>query len=252
MPILFWIIFFSFFSGVFGLLGGLILLINEKFARRLSFFLVSFAIGTLLGATFFDLIPEAFIESQNNPLVLTFILFGIIFFFLIEKFLIWHHCQNQDCTIHAVPTYRYMILIGDSFHNLIDGAIIALSFMISFPLGIVASLAVFFHEIPQEISDAGVLLQAGMKRAKIIWYNLLSALSSILGAIFAFFIFGLVKNVMPFFLAMAAGNFIYIALSDLIPEIHKELRLFRTVGQVALMFLGVFIVWFLTKFFEVG
>jgi zinc and cadmium transporter len=247
MSILLWIITFSLAGGILALIGGIFLLWREEFARKFSIHLISFATGTLLAAAFFDLIPEAFHEGGSDIPIFQYILLGIIFFFLIEKFFIWHHCHNQKCDTH---TYKYMILIGDTVHNFIDGVIIALSFLVSLPLGFVVSAAVILHEIPQEIGDFGILIHSGMKRTKIIFYNILSAFASLLGAVGAYFFFSYFEKYLPYFLAIAAGNFIYIALSDLIPEIHKEFRLRYTFVQILFLGLGVFVIWYVGGILE--
>lgn len=221
-----WIISASIFGGILSLAGGILLLFRESLARRLSLYLVSFAIGALLGAAFFDLLPEA-IESfggqaQNANLIFGMSLAGILLLFLFEKFLKWYHCHEEEkCEIH---TWSSAVILGDAIHNFIDGIIITVSFLFSVPLGIASTIAVFLHEIPQEIGDFGVLLHAGYNRSKIFFFNLLAALATPLGAILSFFAAPFFTQALPYFLAFAAGGFIYIAIADLLPQIQGRTR----------------------------
>ncbi|MEE8131612.1 MAG: ZIP family metal transporter [Candidatus Paceibacterota bacterium] len=225
METLYWIIGASIFGGIFSLIGGLFLLYKENLARRLSLYLVSFAIGALLGAAFFDLIPEALKLNGNmlrQNLILGSVLLGFLTLFIFEKFLKWHHCHDEEkCETH---TFTSTVIFGDAIHNFIDGVIIVLSFLVSIPVGIATSLAVFFHEIPQEIGDFGVLLHAGYSRRRVVIINLLSSLATPLGAIIAFLAAPLFINKLPFLLSFAAGSFIYIAATDLLPHIHRKTK----------------------------
>lgn len=242
MPLVFWILIFSFLGSVFCLIGGILLLWKEKWARKIALYLVSFAAGALLGAAFLHLLPEA-IEGGGVS-IFFYVLIGLLAMFLVEKFLFWYHCHNGKCKVHA---FSYTILFGDGIHNFIDGIIIGVSFLVSIPLGIITALAVAFHEIPQEIGDFAVMLHGGMKRAKILVYNLLAALMTPLAAILAYiFSSSLEKAIIPL-VAFAAGNFIYIASSDLIPEIHKETKKSKAIAQFFLLLLGILIIWGVDK-----
>lgn len=247
MNILYWILGASVFGGIFSLTGGFVLLYKENLARRLSLYLVSFAIGALLGAAFFDLIPEALelgqsMASQN--LILGAALLGFLLLFIFEKFLKWHHCHDEEkCEIH---TFTSTVIFGDAVHNFIDGIIIVLSFLVSVPVGIATSLAVFFHEIPQEIGDFGVLLHAGYSRGKIILINFLSSLATPLGAIISFLAAPLFLNGLPYLLSFAAGSFIYVAATDLLPHVHRQTKgsdfshlLIIILGILAIFSIGV-------------
>lgn len=221
-----WIISASLIGGVISLIGGFLLLFREQLARQLSLYLVSFASGALLGAAFFDLLPESLelIEEKSfEPnLVLGAAVAGIILLFVFEKFLKWYHCHEEEkCDVH---TWSSTVILGDAIHNFIDGIVISISFLVSIPLGITATIAVFLHEIPQEIGDFGVLLHAGYDRSKIIFLNVLTALTTPLGALVAFWAAPLFIKILPYFLTFAAGGFIYIAVADLLPQIQSRSR----------------------------
>jgi len=238
--IFFWVIGATLFSGVLGLSGGVILLWSKKFAEKISMILVSFAAGSLLAAAFFDLIPESLNEAGAS--ILPLVLVGLCIFYLLEKYVIWHHCHDAHCE-HKKLTYS--VIIGDSLHNFIDGALIASTFLINIQLGILTAAAVLIHEIPQEIGDFGILLSIKMKRKKILLYNLLSALVSVLGAVLTFFLLDYIQAFVPYVAAIAAGGFIYIATADLIPETHKEPNRLKTVLHTAVFFAGMVIMWLL-------
>ncbi len=240
-----YIILFTLIGSVFSLIGGVFLLINEKKTLKYSHFLAAFAAGTLLGTVFFDLLPEAVRESDAlkdlgvEVNIFLFTLLGILGFFLLERFIHWfHHHQHDYQDEPAKPTVP-LIIVGDSVHNFIDGIVIAATFLVSIPLGIVTTLAVASHEIPQEIGDFGILLHKGLGRKKVLLVNILSALTAVAGALITFWIGEKVETSIPILLAITAGFFIYIAASDLIPEIHHENRKGFAVIETSLMFLGV-------------
>lgn len=240
------IILFTLIGSVFSLIGGIFLLIKEKKTLKYSHFLAAFAAGTLLGTVFLDILPEAVSESENlvkeyggEVNIFVWTLFGILGFFLLERFIHWfHHHQHDYQDEPAKPTIP-LIIIGDSVHNSIDGVVIAATFLVSVPLGIVTALAVAVHEIPQEIGDFGILLHKGLGRKKVLLVNILSSLTAIIGALITFWIGESVKASLPILLAITAGFFIYIAASDLIPEIHHENRKGFAAVETSLMFLGV-------------
>ncbi len=245
LPILAYIIIFTLIGSVFSLTGGVILLYKEKLALKFSHFLAAFAAGTLLGTVFFDLLPEAVHESENleksgtEVNIFLWTLLGILGFFLLERFIHWFHHHQHEYEDEPVKPTVPLIIIGDSVHNFIDGVIIAATFLVSIPLGIVTTLAVAAHEIPQEIGDFGILLHKGLKRKKVLLVNILSALTAVAGALITFWIGEKVETSIPILLAITAGFFIYIAASDLIPEIHHENRKGFAVIETFLMFLGV-------------
>lgn len=251
-----YIILFTLIGSVFSLIGGILLLFKEKITLKYSHFLAAFAAGTLLGAVFFDLLPEAVSESRELGLnidIFAWTLIGILSFFLLERFIHWfHHHQHEYLDEKIKPTIP-LIIAGDSVHNFIDGVVIASTFLVSIPLGIVTTLAVAAHEIPQEIGDFGVLLHKGMKRKKIILVNIMSALTAIFGALLAYWLGEKIEASLPILLSITAGFFIYIAASDLIPEIHHENRRGFAVIETALMFAGVATIWiFITLLNSLG
>ena len=199
------------------LIGLSFLSVKKKVIKKITLFLVSFAIGALLGDAFIHLIPESFESNLTiSPSVL--ILIGILLFFILEKFLLWHHCHEVDChqdSKHVVT----LNLIGDGVHNFIDGALIAASFSVSYLVGFTTTIAVILHEIPQEIGDFGIMIHHGLSIPKAIFYNFLSALTSILGVVLIFLIN---LDLSPYLIPVTAGGFIYLAVADLIPELHRH------------------------------
>ncbi|MDP3953705.1 MAG: ZIP family metal transporter [bacterium] len=234
---LYQIIVASVIGGVLSLIGGLILLWREAFARKVAFYLVSFAAGALLGAAFFDLIPEA-LEGGGEEVV-GFILVGIILVFVFERFLGWYHYHNGHPHEHHTFTVQ-SVLLGDTLHNFIDGAAIALSFAVSTEVGITTTLAVFVHEIPQEIGDFGVLIKKGYQRGRIVLFNLLTALATLVGAILTYFLFPYFpEGIVYYGLALTAGTFIYISTADLIPELREHTSGGFGMGHAAMILLGI-------------
>jgi len=226
-------------------LAGLMLLLKGDKLEKVSTYLMYFAGGTLLGSVFFGMIPKA-ISMSNTVLILNLVLGGILFFFIMEKFILWRTCRNQNCERHTnvvVP----IILIGDAFHNAIDGIVIAASFMTSTQLGIFATTSVVLHEIPQELGDFGILIKSGLSRKKALWYNVLSGSTAIIFGLFAFFALESVKSLIPFALAFSASSFLYIALADLIPEMHRKTSLRDSVAQILLIVLGIFVIYLLVS-----
>lgn len=235
------IVLFVLGSSLLGLTGGLLLLKNLRLAHKLSFGLVAFAVGALLATAFLDLLPES-LESGNIELAFVGTLVGILVFFFVEKFLIWHHHHTYGEFEHH--SYNALVLVGDTIHNFIDGIIIAAAFVVSPGIGITAFLAVIFHEIPQEISDFGILLRGGMRRSRIIAFNVLSALVSLVGAAIAYFFLTSIEGVTLPLLAFSAGAFIYIAASDLIPETKRTTSIGKSLLQIALVIAGIFVIWY--------
>jgi zinc and cadmium transporter len=199
------------------LVGLLFLSVKKNFIKKITLFLVSFAVGALLGDAFIHLIPESFQSNLTiSPSVL--ILIGILLFFILEKFLLWHHCHEVDC--HQDSKHIITLnLVGDSVHNFIDGALIAASFNVSFLVGITTTAAVILHEIPQEIGDFGIMIHHGLSIPKAIFYNFISALTSVLGVAFIFLIN---LDISSYLVPVTAGGFIYLAVADLIPELHRH------------------------------
>ncbi len=250
MPIFVYILVFTLIGSVFSLAGGIILLAKEKFAIKISHLLASFAAGALLGTAFFDLLPEAMADAGDID-IFAWVLVGILFFFLLERFINWFHHHHEHPIIPSEKKSTIpLIILGDSIHNFIDGVVIAASFLISIPLGITTAIAVAAHEIPQEIGDFGILLHRGLSRKKVLIINLLSALTSLLGAVLTYFIGTSIHGILPIFLSLTAGFFIYIAASDLIPEIHNQDNKKIAAIETILLFLGVLVVYIAVSLLE--
>lgn len=230
------------FAGIF------FLAFKKNLLQKILLFLVALSVGSLLGGAFLHLLPEVIEEVGFTLQVSLLILGGILLFFIIENFIHWRHCHvptSKDHPHHLAP----MNLIGDGIHNFLDGLIIAASYFVSLPLGIITTLAVILHEIPQEISDFGVLIYAGYSRRKALLFNFLSALTALLGATVGILLSGNTEFI-HVIIPIAAGGFIYIAGSDLIPEIHKEQKGFSIKNLVGII-LGILLMLGLT-FLEVG
>lgn len=206
--------------------------------KKTSAALVAFASGGLIGGAFFHLVPKAYELRGDQTLLLVVV--GILSFFILEKALCWRHCHEANCDIHA---FTYVNLVGDATHNFLDGLIIAAAFLVSAELGVITTLVVVLHEVPQEIGDFGVLVYGGFSVARALWLNLLAALTVIAGGVVGYFASLAVTSLQPFLLAFAAGSFVYIALADLIPELHKQRRPGESVAQFALMVAGLALLW---------
>ncbi|MCH7541462.1 ZIP family metal transporter [Patescibacteria group bacterium] len=250
MPtILLYILFFTLVGSVVSLAGGIALLYKEQLAIKISHFLASFAAGTLLGTAFFDLLPES-LEESGNTNIFFWALLGMLVFFLLERMIHWVHHHNKEHKQDEVEATVPLIILGDSVHNFIDGMIIAATFLVSIPLGIITTFAVASHEIPQEIGDFGILLNKGMRRKEVIIFNLLSAATAMVGALLIFFVGERVVTILPALLALTAGFFIYIAASDLIPEIHHKNAGGLALLETFLLFLGAGSIWLFVSLFN--
>lgn len=217
-------------------LAAAILLLPSKFAERLMPVLVAYATGALLGAAFLGMIPNALSHLPAAGLM-PVILAGLLAFFLLEKILLWRHCHDGQCPLHE--TSGLLILVGDAFHNFVDGVIIAAAFLTSPSLGIAAALAVVAHEIPQELGDFMILLQSGYTRSRALLLNALSGSSALLGGLIAFFSLQKIHAAVPYVMAISAASFIYIALADLIPGHRRNVSPASTILQLVLMLLGI-------------
>ncbi len=226
------------------LVGVFFVFFKESHLRKILTGLVGFASGTLLGGAFLHLLPEAVAEAGEASAAFYYVVVGIVLFFVLEKFLYWRHCHDQECPVHM---FAYLNLIGDGIHNFVDGMIIAATFMFSVDLGVTTTLAVMFHEIPQEIGDFGVLIYGGMSKRRALAYNSLSAVTAFLGAVTAYFVEYL-QTAEGFLIPFAAGSFIYIAATDLMPEMHKRHQLHETVLQLVVILLGIGLMAFLKGF----
>ena len=252
MPLLGWIIIFSLLGGVLSVLAASIfLLIKDEHQKKILPHTVSFAIGALLGAALLALLPHAITVNENvdlHDLGLT-ILIGLLGFFLLEKMVLWRHCHSTHCEVHSpneVHSHQHdkdasgtLIIIGDAVHNFVDGVLIAAAFMTDVDLGIVTAMAVAAHEIPQEIGDFAILLNSGFKRSRALFFNILASMATLVGAVIAYYSLQSMQDALPYILAIAASSFIYIAVADLIPGLHKRTELNETIQQITLIVLGV-------------
>jgi zinc and cadmium transporter len=245
------ILFFTILGSIVSLTGGIILLFKRELTLRISHLLISFAAGTLLGTAFFDLLPEA-AGGAGETNIFLWTLIGLLIFFVLERFIHWFHYHSEEEGVGhgnvepAIP----LIIFGDTLHNFIDGVVIAATFLASFPVGVITTLAIAAHEIPQEIGDFAILLHKGMGRKKVLIVNFISAISALVGALSMYLLRDSLEGILPIVLSLTAGFFIYISSSDLIPEIHHEKRKGFAFYEVSLLFLGVITVWFLVMLLE--
>lgn len=247
-----WIILFSLVGSILSVLAAAIFLLLPQTQRtRLIPHLVSFAIGALLGAAFLALLPHALEGNgalEPHRLGLT-VLLGILGFFLLEKLLLWRHCHSGHCEAHTPDEHNtrhatgVLILVGDGMHNLLDGVLIAGAFLVDFELGVVTALAVAAHEVPQELGDFAILLHSGFSRVRALVFNLLSSLATLVGAVVAYFSLSVASGLVPYVLALAAASFIYIAMADLIPDLHKRIQPLATVQQLVLIAAGIVLIY---------
>jgi len=263
-----WIIVFTALGGVLSVLAAAtFLLLPESTRTRMLSPMVSFAIGTLLGASFLAILPHAFEMDVDAHHVTLTVLCGILVFFLLEKMVIWRHCHTHDCDVHGSPhdagsdthgaaearvpdmerarnaAAGNLILIGDGIHNLVDGVLIAAAFLTDIHLGIITSIAVIAHEIPQELGDFAILLGSGYSRGQALLYNALTGLTTVIGGVVAYYSLALANQLVPYVLAIAASSFIYIAVADLIPGLHKRPEFSATVQQILLIGLGIIVIY---------
>ncbi len=265
MNLLILIIIFTAVGGVLSVMAAAVfLLLRDHHRNAVLPHGISFAIGALLAVAFWGLIPEAFAEVKQEQIqsLSGTILAGILGFFVLEKLLIWRHCHYDGCEAHGDDgagddhAHRHshshnhgdtksagaLIILGDSIHNFVDGVLIAAAFLTDAKLGIVTSLAVAAHEIPQEVGDFAILLDSGYSRGKALFYNLLASLTTVLGGILAYFSLEDLHDSLPYFLALAASSFIYIAVADLIPSLHTKTDIKTSLQQIALIAAGVFLI----------
>ena len=220
------------------MIGIISLSIKISKLKTILIYLISFSAGALLGDTFIHLLPEIIENTGYTLYSAIYLLSGITIFFILEKIIHWQHCHMPINHEHIHP-FAYMNLVGDALHNFIDGLIIAASYIASIPVGIATTIAVILHEIPQEIGDFGVLLHGGFTKAKALGINFLTGLTAIFGALIVFWLGGFIEGIQEFLIPFAAGGFIYIASSDLIPELHKETEIRRSIGQIISFILGI-------------
>lgn len=264
MSTLILIVIFTAIGGVLSVLAaGVFLLLPERHRLQVLPHGISFAIGALLTGAFCGLIPHAFedVAPEDISLLSATILAGILGFFMLEKLLVWRHCHSHACEAHGEDSHDdhsghhhgqaddhgrraagMFIILGDSIHNFVDGVLIGAAFLTDAQLGIVTSLAVAAHEIPQEVGDFAILLHSGYTRSKALFYNVLASLTTIVGGVLAYFSLGDLRHILPYFLTLAASSFIYIAVADLIPSLHRKTDIKTSLHQIGFILAGVVLI----------
>jgi zinc and cadmium transporter len=213
--------------------------------------LVSYAVGALLGAAFIEVLPHAFYQSESIEATAATVLFGILGFFILEKLVLWRHCHVEECEVHdphVPPQHDHgrsglMILVGDTFHNFVDGVLIAAAFMADTQLGIVTAIAIIAHEVPQEVGDFLILLHSGYSKRSAMLLNMLASTAMVVGGVLAYFTLQVAEALVTPLLALAAASMLYVAVADLIPGLHRRPELAATAQQVLLIGLGIATIW---------
>lgn len=241
MDELLWIFGATFLVSLISFIGAASLALSEKLLKKIMLVLVGFAAGALIGGAFLHLLPESIEKSAASELdnVFLTVIIGFITFFFLEK-LLWRHCHENDCHIH---TFAYLNLLGDGVHNFIDGLLMAASFVTSIPLGLATTAAIAAHEIPQEMGDFGVLVYGGLKPRRALFLNFVTALTAIAGGIVGCCFLPYFGDMTIFLLPFAAGGFLYIAASDLVPELHKEPDTTKTAASFVAFLIGIILMW---------
>ena len=244
---IFWILLATFVVSLISFIGAVTLVLSENLLKKILLALVGFAAGALIGGSFLHLLPESIERSAAGDLNLVFYttIIGFILFFALEK-LLWRHCHERSCPIHV---FAYLNLVGDGVHNFIDGLIMAAAYLTSFPLGLTTTMAIAAHEVPQELGDFGVLVYGGLKPRRALALNFVTALSAVAGGVLGYYFLHLLGNMMIFLLPLAAGGFLYIAASDLIPELHKEKSTLRTGVSFITFLMGIILMLVMKTFF---
>ena len=248
--LLYWILGFAAVGSLLSLAAGAgYLLLPARLREHTVAHLISFATGTLLGVTFMDLLPEALeLQQEDGPRnVMTTVLVGIFVFFVLEKALIWRHAHNVDGhghAMHHVKAAGPLVLVGDTFHNFLDGVLLTAVFFTDFDLGVVAGLAMILHEIPQELGDFAIMLDSGYSRMRTFVWNGISSIAMVIGALLAWWWLDLIERYLANVIAFTAASFIYIAVADLIPSLHRGVKLHETLAQVALIVAGIALIGF--------
>ena len=255
-----WILAATFAGGAISVLAAAALAFNAR-ASWVPV-LISYAVGALLGAVFLEILPHAFRASASVEMVAGAILAGILLFFVLEKLVLWRHCHVEECEAHDPPSAHahnhghghdhgrsgMMIVIGDTFHNFVDGILIAAAFLANHELGMVTAIAIIAHEVPQEVGDFLILLHSGYSKSKALMLNLLSSAAMVLGGLLAYFALQTLQHWIPVFLGLAAASMLYVSVADLIPGLHRRPELKATAQQVMLIALGVATIWLAGEF----
>lgn len=248
MSVLAWIITATVLGGVLSVVAAAAFALNAKINQVPV--LISYAVGTLLGAVFLDILPHAFGIADSPEEMAATILFGILLFFILEKLVLWRHCHQEECEAHDPHPAPHdhgrsgmTIMIGDTFHNFVDGVLIAAAFLANTELGIVTSLAIIAHEVPQEIGDFLILLHSGYSKTRALMLNMLSSAAMVLGGVLAYHALQTMQQWIPTLLGLAAASMLYVSVADLIPGLHRRPQIRDSVQQVVLIALGVATIW---------
>ncbi len=230
------------------LIGIVALIINDKLLKKLIIFLVAFAAGGLIGGAFLHILPEAMDYIKDGTRLFLYVILGYMFFFALENYLYWRHCHDTKCETH---TFTYLNIVGDSIHNFSDGLIMGAVFMINIKVGIATTLAIIFHEIPHEFGNFMVLIYGGFSKAKALFFNFLSSLFAIIGTAVGYYFANKISGFAGILLPIAAGGFIYIASCDLVPELHKQADIKKSVLATATFTFGIVLMFLLKIYFNV-
>lgn len=248
MTTLTWILLATLLGGALSILAAAVVALNARITHVPM--LVSYAVGALLGAVFLHILPEAFGLADSLESMAATILLGILLFFVLEKLVLWRHCHVEQCEVHDPPHAVHdhgrsgmMIMIGDTFHNFVDGVLIAAAFLANVELGIITALAIIAHEVPQEVGDFLILLHSGYSRGQAFAFNALSSMAMVAGGTLAYFTLQTLQGWVAPLLGLAAASMLYVSVADLIPGLHKRPEIHATVQQVALIALGVATIW---------
>ncbi|MFH0979021.1 MAG: ZIP family metal transporter [Candidatus Woesearchaeota archaeon] len=246
MGILFWILLATLVNGAVGLIGIFSLFMSQRFLKKILMVLVAFSAGALLSGALFHLLGEA-LSVLDVTTVFVIFLIGFVLFFLVERFLHWHHCHDGKCEVHP---FNYLVLFGDGVHNFIDGVVIAASFFVGIPFGFVTTLLIIAHEVPQELGNFGILIYGGFGKLKAVFYSFIAQLTCVLGGLIGYILSGSAKGLSAYVLPFAAGGFVYIAASDLVPELHKEPKMKKSMISFSFFVLGIVFIWLVKVFLE--
>jgi zinc and cadmium transporter len=248
MPVLAWIVVTSFVGGLLSVAAAALFALTARTAHVPM--LISYAVGALLGAVFLDILPHAFAITDSVEQTAATILAGIMLFFVLEKLVLWRHCHEEQCEAHEARPAQHdhgrsglMIMVGDTFHNFVDGILIAAAFLADVKLGLVTAIAIVAHEVPQEIGDFLVLLHSGYSKRYALVFNAASSLAMLVGGVLAYFALRTAQQSIPSLLALAAASMLYVSVADLIPGLHRRPEIHASLQQVALISAGVGTIW---------
>lgn len=249
------ILFATIIVSLFSLVGILALSLRDETLHKIMFFMIAFSAGTILGAALFDLLPEA-VERLEGSMVFIYVAVGFVAFFFLERFIYWYHGHghagefSERRAEEYTKGFAYLNVLGDGIHNFIDGMIIAVSFNAEFSVGLATTIAVIFHELPQEIGDYGILIYAGFDKVKALLLNFVAALSIVAGGLFAIFFLEMVETLSGTLIAFSAGAFLYLSASELIPEMKAEENFWKSLAQFLTFLVGLAVIWYLGVIFR--